>query len=107
MILSSKLDMAFRCYKEQSLAKRRSSFAKGRPTVQSQGSRDLVRGASLHNIRNSLLHGATGMPPSQVPAPQDNLSGSEKSDGSVELDALDLEMFLDIPRDMAQEMVFW
>merc|ERR1712232_1048791 len=72
MILSSQLDVAFRCYKEQSLAK--SSFATSRNAPQSQSGRFSLGAkakSAIRQIYGDTLLGSTGMPPSQMPSPLD------------------------------------
>jgi len=83
-ILSTKLDAAFRDYKRQSLVIRRTmmfttSFAQAVASNECQ--------------RDSFV-------------PQDDLDDSTLPENNMKLDASDLENFLNVSRDMAEEMVF-
>ncbi len=105
-ILATKLDEAFRDYKEQSLAKRRSTFASSRNLNGTQSKRNLKSGGMFTMSFNTNTGTAAPQAQRHLNVPQDDLDDSVTAGEGVELSASDLEAFLDVPRDMAEEMVF-
>mmetsp|Transcript_15923 Transcript_15923/g.28658 ORF Transcript_15923/g.28658 Transcript_15923/m.28658 type:complete len:1321 (-) Transcript_15923:113-4075(-) len=100
-ILSTKLDDAFRDYKEQSLAKRRSTFA-----LSNAQPEEIKRSKTPGMFTTSFATAVSSKSQRRLFVPQDNLDDSTQSENNMELDAMDLENFLNVSHDMAEEMVF-
>mmetsp|Transcript_9887 Transcript_9887/g.21422 ORF Transcript_9887/g.21422 Transcript_9887/m.21422 type:complete len:1286 (+) Transcript_9887:334-4191(+) len=98
-LLANQLDEAFRGYKRLSTQKRRETFASSRALVpdEHKSKRTLLSSVSTFTSRRQLVN-------MDQPASEDEKDVSDLED--VELSAHDLELFLSIPREMAEEMVF-
>lgn len=100
-LLSKQLDAAFSNYKNQSvLAKKQ---LKRRPTIEKEAQ-------AAPNRRSLLSSGITAISKMSTRNINVSLAQSQEDDdddeGGVELDASDLMAFLNVERDLAEEMVF-
>lgn len=115
-ILSTKLDSAFQDYKEQSTANKRScrrqNFAATKSKLHSMPSifksSIMMDKRTAHSERGCSMRNLTFKASStrQLAVSQEDIDEFSQTDTGIELDASDLEAFLNIPRKMAEEMIF-
>lgn len=97
ILLSTQLSVAFSDYKEQSTQKRRISNVMNSSNMGRGPQKERFGGLGASLVSKSMR---------KIPIPQDLEESDRDADGAVELDAADLEAFLAIPRDEAEEMIF-
>ena len=103
---SHQLDDAFRGYKTESTKKRLSAIKMSCTTTESSDS-----GRNLKALKSSLRGSTLALFPiqSKTSNPQDDkdfLNESDSDEDAIELSASDLEIFLNISRQEAEEMIF-
>ncbi|KAL7541698.1 hypothetical protein ACHAXR_011169 [Thalassiosira sp. AJA248-18] len=106
-VLSSQLDTAFRQYKFSASQNRRSLHSSDNITT-TQSSEDMSGSLAAPKSRllqrgTSAMFGARAKSQAKLIVVDDD---DDESKGGVELDAGDLEAFLSVSRDFAEEMVF-